>query len=69
MMEKAKIVLVVLLLSLGLLLAVIFWILCRSAAQMEFRPVQDKKETEDRCESCVRYDECQAVDESCPLRR
>lgn len=69
MIEKVKIVLVVVLLVMVLLLAVIFWILCRSAAQMEFRPVQDKKEPEDRCESCVRYDECQAVDESCPVRR
>ncbi len=68
-MKKAKIMLLILLLVLSVLTALIFWILCRSAAQMEFRLVQDKKEPEDRCESCVRYDECQAVDEECPVRR
>jgi len=68
MLGIVKTVAVILLLVLCGLVALIFWILCRSAKE-EFSPVKEQERREDRCESCLRWSECAGVDESCPMRK
>lgn len=70
MWGTVKIVVVILLLVLAAMVGLMFWVLCR-AAKEEFKgdphPPSRKtgKAIEGPCERCVRYDECQAVDEGC----
>lgn len=69
MWGTVKIVVVILLLVLAAAVGLMFWILCKAAKQ-EFAPSSKQEEPPaDRCETCVRWDECQGVDESCPVRR
>lgn len=71
MWGTVKIVMVALLLVLAAMVGLMFWVLCR-AAKEEFKddshPPQEKA-AEDPCERCLRWSECEGVDESCPVRR
>lgn len=58
MWGTVKIVVVILLLVLAALVALMFWVLCKSA-QEEFKPDQKRNVPEDRCETYLRFDECQ----------
>ena len=77
MLRIANAVAVVVLLVLAAAVVLMFWILCKAAKEelgVDQHPptwgdfLQDKAK-ENPCETCVRYEECQAVDENCPVRR
>ena len=53
-----------------LIASIAIWVIIDLVASRH-RPGKAKKETTktDPCDTCLRWDECQGVDEACPIRK